>query len=267
MRSILCPADSTEGFDKRLDTALALARALGSHISLPIASPVIEVAAWEPFGGVPLATDTVREMRAEDEALAKTLEARLAREDVPYDVSVVDGDRFGSLCAAARCADLIVLSRDDVLLEHIVLGERCPVLALAPHGGADLIAPRVMIAWDGSSAAANAMKAALPLLTRATGVDLVTVSGKGSFSGGADRDNCGAETALRYLSRHAVHAELHVVTVQGSIAQTLLTTAGRLESDMLVMGLYGHSRLRELLVGGVTREMISKAGLALLLSH
>ena len=267
MRAILCPADSTEGFDERLETALALARALGAHISVPIASPVIEVAAWEPFGGVALATETVREMRAEDEALAKTLDAQLARDDVPYDVSVVDGDRFGSLSAAARCADLIVLSRDDVLLEDLVLGERCPVLALAPHRGADLIVPRVMIAWDGSRAAANAMKAALPLLTRAKRVDLVTVRGKASLNGGADRDNCGMDTALRYLSRHAVHAELHLMPVQGSIAQTLLTTAGRLESNMLVMGLYGHSRLRELLVGGVTREMISKAGLALLLSH
>ena len=263
MRAILCPADSTEGFDKRLDTALALARALGAHISVPIASPVIEVAAWEPFGGVALATETVREMRAEDEALAKTLDAQLARDDVPYDVSVVDGDRFGSLCTAARCADLIVLSRDDAMLEDLVLGERCPVLALPPSGAADLVAPRVMIAWDGSRAAANAMKAALPLLTRATAVEVVTISGKGSASG----DNCGADTALRYLSRHAVHAELHVVPAQGSVAQSLLDTAGRLDSDVLVMGLYGHSRLRELLVGGVTREMIGKAGLALLLSH
>ena len=263
MRAILCPADTTIGFDERLESALALARAMDGHVSLPIASPIVEVAAFEPFGGGALTVDTVRELRAEDEALAKSLEARLAREDVPYDVGVVDGDRFGSLCAAARCADLIVLSRDDAMLEDLVLGERCPVLALPPLGSANLVAPRVMIAWDGSRAAANAMKAALPLLARATSVDVVTINGKGNGGG----DNCGADTALRYLSRHEVHAELHVVPAQGSVAQTLLATATRLGSDLLVMGLYGHSRLRELLVGGVTREMISKAGLALLLSH
>ena len=259
MRAILCPADTTEGFDERLDTALALARVMGGHVSLPIASPVIEVAAWEPFGGVALTADTVREMRAEDQALAQRLEARLARDDVPYDVSVLDGDRFGALCAAARCADLVVLSRGDAVLEDLVFGERCPVLALPPRATADLVAPRIMVAWDGSRAAANAMKAALPLLTRATAVDLVTI--------GTSRDTSDADTALRYLSRHAVHAELHVVPAQGSIAQTLLATAGSLGSNLLVMGLYGHSRLRELLLGGVTREMLGKAGLALLLSH
>ena len=263
MRAILCPADTTVGFDERLESALALARAMDGHVSLPIASPIVEVAAFEPFGGGALTVDTVRELRAEDEALAKSLEARLAREDVPYDVGVVDGDRFGSLCAAARCADLIVLSRDDAMLEDLVLGERCPVLALPPLGSANLVAPRVMIAWDGSRAAANAMKAALPLLARATSVDVVTINGKGNGGG----DNCGADAALRYLSRHEVHAELHVVQAQGSVAQTLMATATRVGSDLLVMGLYGHSRLRELLVGGVTREMISKAGLALLLSH
>jgi nucleotide-binding universal stress UspA family protein len=263
MRAILCPADTTEGFDARLEAALELARAMGGHVSVPIVSPIVEVAAFEPFGAGALTADTVREMRAEDEALAKSLDALLARQDVPYDVGVLDGDRFGALCNTARCADLFVLSRDDAMLEDLVLGERCPVLAVPPRGAANLVAPRVVIAWDGSRTAASAMKAALPLLTRATSVDLVTISGKGSAGG----NTCGADEALRYLSRHAVHAELHVVPAQGSIAQTLLATAGKLEADLLVMGLYGHSRLRELLVGGVTREMISRAGLALLLSH
>ena len=259
MRAILCPADSTEGFDQRLDAALALVRALGSHVSLPIVSPVIELAAWEPFGGVALTADTVREMRGEDQALARRLEARLAREDVPYDVSVLESDRFAALCAGARFADVIVLGRDDVMLEDLVIAERCPVLALPPLGWNDPVSPRAMVAWDGSRAAANAMRAALPLLTRARQVDVVTIGSKG--------DDCDASLALRYLSRHAIHAELHRVPASGTVAQTLLATAGRLESDLLVMGLYGHSRLRELLLGGVTREMIAKAGVALLLAH
>lgn len=266
MHAILCPADNTEGFEARLDTALALARTTGGHVSLPIISPMIEIAAWEPFGGVALTAGTVREMRAEDEALAKTLETRLAREDVPFDVAVLDEDRFASLCAAARFADLIVLSRNDVMLEEIVLAERCPVLALPPRADrarADLVTPRVMVAWDGSRAAAHALKAALPLLTRATRVDVVTIIGKGGGAG----DHCDAGLALRYLSRHAIHADLQIEPATGSVAKTLLDTAARLEADVLVMGLYGHSRVRELLVGGVTREMIAKAGLALLLSH
>lgn len=263
MRAILCPTGSTEGFDERLDTALALARALGGHISLLIASPVIELAAWEPFGGVALTADTVRELRAEDEALAQRLETRLARDDVPYDVSVLDGDRFAALCAGARFADVIVLGRDDMMLEDLVIAERCPVLALPPQGWTDPVSPRAMVAWDGSRAAANAMKAALPLLRRAHQVDVVTIGGKGGGMG----DDCDSSLALRYLSRHAIHAELHRFPVSGTVAQTLLATAGRLESDLLVMGLYGHSRLREILLGGVTREMIAQAGVALLLAH
>lgn len=265
MRAILCPADNTEGYGAHLDLAMALARVTNGHVSLPIISPVIEVAAWEPFGGVALTAGTVREMRAEDDAFARTLEARLAHDDVPYDVAVLDEDRFASLCAAARFTDLIVLGRNDVMLEDLVLAERCPVLALPPKvdpARVDLVAPKVMVAWDGSRAAAHALKAALPLLSRASQVDVVRIG-----QGATKDDDCDAGLVLRYLSRHAIHAELHLLPCQGSVAQTLLDTAGALESDLLVMGLYGHSRVRELLVGGVTREMIAKADVALLLSH
>jgi nucleotide-binding universal stress UspA family protein len=137
------------------------------------------------------------------------------------------------------------------------------VLALPPRVVTDLLDCRALIAWDGSRAAAHAMKAALPLLTRARQVDVVTIASNGNSKG----DECDAALALRYLSRHNIHAELHLVPASGSVAQTLLATAGRLESQLLVMGLYGHSRLRELLVGGVTREMIAKAGIALLVAH
>lgn len=260
MRAILCPADTTQGFEHRLEAAQAVARSTGGHVSLPIASPMMQIAAWEPFGGVALTADAVREMRAEDETLARHIDGRLARGDVPFDVTVSDDDRFAALSAGARFADLIVLGRDDPVLEDLVLSESCPVLALPPHGTIDaVVGGRIVIAWDGSSPAANAMKAAVPLLAQASRVDLVTVN--------AREDACDATKALCYLSRHGVHADLHRVTAQGSVAEALLETAHDLGAGLLVMGLYGHSRLRELLVGGVTRAMVAKADVALLLAH
>jgi len=133
MRSILCPADSADTLDDRVETALALARAVGGHVSFQIATPFAQMALWEPFGGAALSADVINEVRAADEQLAKDLDTRLANQDVPFDVVLTDQGRVEGVAAAARFTDVIVASLDDPALEEVALGSRCPVLAL-PRG-------------------------------------------------------------------------------------------------------------------------------------
>lgn len=261
MRSILCQADTLVDSDAPLETALALARCMDGHLCVQVASPSADVAMFEPFGGTALTAVTIEEARHTAVARADALDARLAREDVPFDVSLVAADRFEGLVAAARLADVTVLSREDPLLEDLALAGRFPVLAVPDGPPLTLFDGPAMIAWDGGAAAANALRAALPLLRRSVRVEMVTVHER------SDQALRLADPALRYLARHDVHAELHIESPDRPIAEVLCASAARLGAAMVVMGLYGHSRLRELLIGGSTRSMLGKCDRPLLLAH
>ena len=259
MRSILCPADSADTLDDRVETALALARIIRGHVTFQIATPFAQMALWEPFGGAALSAEVVNEVRAADEKLGVELDKRLAPQDVAYDVVLVDQGRVEGVAAAARFTDLIVASLDDPALEEVALGSRCPVLAL-PKGVPMLVFDRpVLLAWDGSHESAAAMRAAVPLLARASAVHIVTVREK--------EDSFPALDAASYLSRHDIHTEVHETERQGSIAATIAETARDLNAGLIVMGLFGKSRLRELLLGGVSRELLDKSLVPLLLAH
>lgn len=259
MRSILCPADNADTLDDRVETALALARMYKGHVSFQIATPFAQMAIWEPFGGAALSAEVINEVRAADERLGADLEARLASQDVAYDIVLTDQGRVESVAAAARFTDLIVASLDDPALEEVALGSRCPVLAL-PVGMPMLAFDRpALVAWNGGHESATAMRAALPLLARASAVHILTVHEKeGSFP---------ARDAACYLSRHDIHAEVHETERNGTIGATIVETARHLDAGLIVMGLFGKSRLRELLLGGVSRELLDHSKVPLLLAH
>ena len=117
-----------------------------------------------------------------------------------------------------------------------------------------------MIAWDGSLEASHALRMTLPMLLRASAVHVVTVTeGHREFP---------ATDAARYLARHGIEAELHGWPAEGrSTAEALNTAADRLSAAYAVMGAYGHTRLREAVLGGATRDMLHEAGVPLLMAH
>jgi len=259
MRSILCPVDRSVTLDDRIETALALARATDGHVTFQIATPFAQMAVWEPFGGASISAVAITEAREQDEALLRELDARLARQDVAFDVTISDSGRVEAAAAAARFADIAIATLDDPVLEEMVLSLRSPVLAV-PRGAPMLAFDgSVLVAWDGGHESANALRAALPLLGRASMVHLLTVREKdGSFP---------AADAACYLSRHGIHAELHEKDRNGSIAFTIEECAREVGAGLIVMGLFGHSRLRELLMGGVSREMLDRSKIPLLVAH
>ena len=259
MRSILCPVDRSDTLDDRVETALALARAGGGHVTFQIATPFAQMAVWEPFGGAAISATAISEARELDEKLGRELDARLAPQDVPFDVVIDDHGRVEAAAAAARFADVAVATLDDPALDEIVLSLRSPVLAV-PRGRPMLAFDGpVLVAWDGGHESANALRAALPLLELACAVHLLTVREQdGSFP---------AADAACYLSRHGIHAELHEKERTGSVANTIQECAREVGAGLIVMGLFGHSRLRELLMGGVSREMLDRSQIPLLLAH
>lgn len=260
MRSILVNADRKPGSDARIDTAVDLARRSGGHVTVLVDTPVSRYIAMDPMGGSYVISDALEQARGEDDAAADAIEARLGRDDVPFDVVRSEDDPVNALATAARLADLVVVSRSSGLAGELALICRTPVLTLPDGERLELPIRRACIAWDGGEQAAAALRASIPLLGGCQLVKLVTVAEKaGGFP---------ATEALRYLSRHGIHAEFEERERRNSTEETLAAAVAENHAEILVMGAYGKSRMREFLFGGVTAYFLGQAQApALLLVH
>ncbi|WP_188237526.1 universal stress protein [Sphingopyxis sp. LK2115] len=269
MKNILVHAAGDEGLTTRIESALAIGRRFGSHLSFLISSPYQQFIAADPFGGVYLAKEQLAQAQIADAELEQRLRAELEREDVPWDVAVADGDALSTMALAATLADLSLVSLDtsdrrgrhaSTIAGDLALTVPVPVLALpADAPPIDLDAP-VMVAWNGSPQAASALRAGVALMRDAASVTLVTV--------GDDDGRVAAEDALRYMSRHGVHGELRrEAKGMDASEEVLVRVADEIGAGLVVMGAFGRSRLRETLFGGVTRFMLDVAPAPLLLMH
>lgn len=260
MRSILVFADRTPASSARLDTALSLARMSDGHVSVLVDTPVARFMSMDAMGGSYIAADAIAEALTRDDAYAEELATHLRREDVPFDVLRCEDEPVDALRRAARLADVIVLSRGCEFAGDLAISTETPVLLVPDEVPLTMPLERVCVAWDGGEEAAGAIRLAAPLLAQCGEVHVLAVKEK---SGGFP-----ATDALRYLSRHGVKSELHELERVGSIEETLATGVARLQGELLVMGVYGHSRLREYLFGGVTRYFLATgAAPALFLAH
>jgi len=260
MRSILVNADRRPGMDARLETALNLARADNGHVTLLIDTPVARYISMDPMGGSYVASDALKQALADDDANATRLEERLSHQDVPFDMIRSEAEPVEALAKAARLADIVVLSRSGGLAGELALLSRTPVLAVGDDDPLAVPPQKACIAWDGGDEAACALRSAISVLRDCDSVDVLTVAEKpGGFP---------PTEALRYLSRHGVKAELQELPRRGSTEETLDVAVARCGAQLLVMGAYGHSRMREFLFGGVTRYFLEQPdGPALLLAH
>jgi nucleotide-binding universal stress UspA family protein len=174
-----------------------------------------------------------------------------------------------TLATQARVADLFIGTRpygDPAKSEHIeeaVLfraGRAC--IFLPPNVTSDASFDRVVIAWKDTREAARAVAEAMPLIRMASEVDVILVSEGDGSSGSTDAADIG-----RHLARHGVSAEIRTAQGQPDVASALLREARASRADLLVMGGYGHSRLRELVLGGATRDVLANAPIPVFMAH
>jgi nucleotide-binding universal stress UspA family protein len=180
-----------------------------------------------------------------------------------------------ALAAEARFADLTLLCRptgapvDLNMLEGPLFEAGRPVLLT----GNDMTRlDQVVIAWDGSPPAVRAVACAHDFITRAATVTLVVVEDEavGAVAAAVSgRPHPRPDRLVEHLAWHGVSAEVRLVSREGrTVGETLADTAMRLNAGLLVMGGYGHSRLREIVLGGATRHMLSHPmGYPVLLAH
>jgi nucleotide-binding universal stress UspA family protein len=179
----------------------------------------------------------------------------------------------GDVGVHARYADLAVVARPDPagqtagppgLVESLVLTSGRPVIVIPPRSTASGVR-RILVGWDAGRAAARAVADALPLLVRATAVEVLVIDAERHRAGHGQEP--GADIA-RYLARHHAHVEVRRLSSGGEdVGRVLLSHAATFGADLLVMGAYGHARLNELIFGGVTRTVLREADLPVLMSR
>jgi nucleotide-binding universal stress UspA family protein len=177
-------------------------------------------------------------------------------------------DRFATI---ARRFDLAVLGQvepdkadpGELIVENALFSSGRPVLVVPYIQKAGLTLDRVMVCWDASRNAARAIADAMPFLKRAKAVDVVIVASERIKS-----DEIPGADIGQHLARHDLKVEVRrIVSPDTDVASTILSHAADTSADFIVMGGYGHSRLREFILGGATRGMLSAMTLPTLMSH
>jgi nucleotide-binding universal stress UspA family protein len=272
IKDLLVHLDETPASATRLQATLTLATSCGAQVTALylIAEPFLP-----GMGGRHLPAELLREHlahgEAEAEAVLASAQADAERHGTTLAAIRASGplDRLPQLLARhARCTDLTIVGQADLaahgvddtaLIEAAFMDSGRPALVVPRQGPAVLPPRRAIVAWDGSREAARAANDAIPLLQLAEFVLVVDARDAG--------DHPGAEL-VAHLVRHEVKAELRQVAGSGSgIAEILLAQAHADAADLLVMGGYGHSRLREMMLGGTTRSILEHMSLPVLFSH
>jgi nucleotide-binding universal stress UspA family protein len=282
IKRILVPIPGSVDHSGEIDTALSAAKGLGAHlealfISEPPPSSRVRTAVGEGYGygGTTAATQLdwfaeERERRAREarERFASACSANgipmLAGNEQPGVLPAAcwreaEGAYAGVAVARAPAFDLVVAASAAVMeplkdiAEQSLLQARRPVL-LAPARLESGLTGSAMIAWDESTECWHALSAAIPFLRIARSVHVVSVDRN------ADDRSASQAEALAYLRCHDIAATARVIAPElRSVGDTLLAAAGEGEVGLLVMGAYSHSRLREMLLGGVTRHILQNA--------
>jgi nucleotide-binding universal stress UspA family protein len=260
-----------------LDFAVSFARRHNAHLHV-LCTGVDETEPGFYYAGahaiaVQQNFDVAREQADQIEAAAR---ARLANEDVQWDVqsvTVMPGGLDPFLADHMRFYDLVVLPAphqgkndriDAMNFEACLFGADVPVMVIPQ--GADTTASfsNIKVAWDDGTEAMAAARAALPLMKKAKSTTIAIVDPP---MHAADRSDPGGKLAT-YLVRNGAKVDVAIhARTQPSIAAQLLARASETNIDLMVMGAYGHSRMREAILGGVTRDMLRLTTLPMLMAH
>ena len=276
IKDIVVNLSVREGEKSTEDYAVSIASALEAHIA-GIAFvynsniPVSSATAYIPV-------EVIDAVRRDHEVAAKvaidrfvktTWRAGVSAEPLTLTTSFDDtGDQFGQI---ARHFDLAIVGQakpeqsaaEEKIAESALFDSGRPVIFVPYIQKAPLKLDRLMVCWDGSRPAVRAIADAMPLLERAGRVEVVIITNEHGKQDEIDGVDMG-----QHLARHGLNVEVQRITRDDiDVADTLLSYAADADIDFIVMGGYGHSRLREFVFGGVTRRMLRSMTVPVLMSH
>ena len=275
-KSILVQVDHTKACPARIDAAIDLALRHEAHLT-GLCLIIEPTGASFVRGYLPpeiLEAATKQAEEAAKERLAR-FSAAAERNQLSFDTRIDRGfdvevaEIFG---LHARYADLAVAGQEDPDESlpgqqpgPLVLSCGRPVLLIPYIGAGKTLGQRVVVAWDASREAARAVRDALPILKQASSVQVVSVNPRSADFGHGDVP--GADIAL-YLARHGVEVDVQRIETRDlDVGNALLSHVAGAAADLLVMGGYGHSRLREIMLGGATRTILHDMTVPVLMAH
>jgi len=273
-KTLLVPVDGREKSTRSLELAFRIAGTFDSHLVGLFIQPTPHIPSSAKADGV---EKVLRELQ--QKAISElTREARARFDSVMKpgmeraEWRTTGGRRAEAVALHARYADLVVINQTDPqsadathFADGVLLSVGRPVLLVPYAGETSRFGRNVLVCWNASREASRAVIDALPLLKAAEKVTVLSIDPKESGTGHGESP--GSDIAL-YLARHGVNAVV-TQTVSGSveIGSVILSRAFDIGADLIVMGAYGHSRAREIVMGGATRTMLQSMTVPVLMSH
>lgn len=261
----------------QLEAALTLARAEDGHLEVfCLGVDHTQTGYYYAGASAYVFQESIDRAMEQAAALEEAIRNRLRGEDVRWslDSAVAQIGGVGSLIGSrARFADLTVLGKpygdgrpadSEAVVEAALFEGCCPVLIVPDAGLPEDYDHHILLAWNQSSEALAAARRALPLLMRAKAVEVSVVAPPPT---GSERSDPGGALG-QWLTRHGVRAEIAVLAkTMPRVSEVLVRRALETGATMIVMGAYGHSRFREAILGGATRNMLEQAEIPVLMAR
>jgi nucleotide-binding universal stress UspA family protein len=273
-KTILVHCDASKSVSKRLDVAAELAqrfsaRLVGLHVRRPFETPVF-------FDGGFAMDDFFKiyeaGVKADEAAASAAFEKAVKGRHLMTEWRTADGFVDGEVSVQSRYADLVVVGQAEPeqtatpsdLPESVALATGRPVLVV-PYIGAKPPGKVVLLCWNASREAARAATDALPFLKAAEKVVLLAINPEASAAGhGAEPGT----DAAAWLSRHGVKVSVQRdVAPDADVGSVILSRAADHDADLVVMGIYGHSRMREMVLGGASRTLLGSMTVPVFMAH
>ncbi|WP_296949521.1 universal stress protein [uncultured Massilia sp.] len=275
LKSILVHVDLSRHAPARIRHAAGLARTHGAHLVGAAMTGIPGAVFPHGYDSLPgtLSASHYEPLVAHAQEAQRRFEDIAAEAGVSHAARLVCDQADDGLASMARFVDVVVCSQDDPdesmtdmavrVPDYVILNSARPVLVL-PNNDPPPAPSHVLLAWDGSKEASAAAGAAIPLLQRARSVTVATLT-----AGDMDAPRCRREQGdlLGYLGHHGVAAAAVARPAEATPGRQLLVLAAERGCNLLVMGCYGHGRLREICLGGASRTVLADARIPLLLAH
>lgn len=276
-KTILTVVSNSDLSRSALDAAITMATRQDAHLEI-LCLGIDRTQTGYYFAGTNavLLQETLQKAQDDAAAVEAAVQQRMSGEALRWgsDAAVAQVTGLSQLVAArARFADLVVLPKpygedrgieDEAITEAALFDGQVPVLVAPANANLTAIGQRIALAWNQSSEAMTAIRCAMPMLKEADLVDITVIDPP---QHGPDRSDPGGLLS-QMLGRHGVRAEITVLAkTMPRISDVLLRHVSDMSADMVVMGAYGHSRFREAILGGATRNMLEAATVPVLLAH
>jgi nucleotide-binding universal stress UspA family protein len=274
-KTILVHCDASRGTAGRLGIAVDLADRFAGHVVGLHVRQAFQAPAFTDAGPAMDSLYRTYEttMRAEEAMATAAFRDAVGNQGISSEWRVADGYVDEILAAEARVTDLVIVGQaepdspptatPDDLAEDIAMAAECPVLIVPYIGAAKPPGKTVMLCWNDSREAKHAAVGALPLLAAADKVIVLLIDPRASRG----REEPGADVAV-WLARHGVKVTVQRDSAADSdVGGVILSRAADHDVDLIVMGIYGHSRMRERVLGGASRTLLASMTAPLLVAH